>query len=129
MQVGSLSIAPLGNLDTGPVVIPNTVTGYHGTAGTKVQLSDGTSATGDYAQFTSDGSLTDSGGILKPPTIYSHAGTQLAACASGTIGTAWVSDATSLTPGTAYSVSAGAGAITVQVECTHSGSSYSWQTM
>ena len=129
MQVGSLSIASLGNLDTGPVVIPNTATGYHGTAGTKVQLSDGMGATGDYAQFTSDGSLTDGGAILKPPVIFSHAGTQLAACASGTIGTSWVSDATSLTPGTAYSVSAGAGAITVQVECTHSGSSYSWQTM
>jgi hypothetical protein len=64
---------------------------------------------------------------------YSSASNQLSPCSSTVIGTslgtAWVSDATSLTPGTPYSVSAGAGAITVQVQCTHSGSSYSWQTM
>ena len=64
---------------------------------------------------------------------HSSASNPLSPCSSTVIGTslgtAWVGDATSLTPGTAYSVSAGAGAITVQVECTHSGSSYSWQTM
>jgi hypothetical protein len=68
-------------------------------------------------------------GPTTPGIVYSHAATQLAACSSTAIGTAWVSDATSLTPGTAYSVSAGAGAITVQVQCTHSGGTYAWQTM
>ena len=50
------------------------------------------------------------GGIIMPGTTYSHAGTQLNACAIGTLGgKAFVSDATALVPGTAYSVSAGAG--------------------
>lgn len=69
------------------------------------------------------------GGILSPALIYSHAGTQLAACASTTIGTAWVSDAVALTPGTAYSPSAGAGTDTIQVQCTYTGSAYAWRTM
>jgi hypothetical protein len=34
-----------------------------------------------------------------------------------------------LTPGTAYSVSAGAGSDVVRVQCTYNGSVYAWQTM
>jgi len=40
-------------------VIPSTATGYHGTAGTKVQLSDGTGTSGNLAKFAADGSVTD----------------------------------------------------------------------
>jgi hypothetical protein len=69
------------------------------------------------------------GGIIKPLLIYSKAGTELAACGATTIGTAWVSDASALTPGTAYTPSAGAGTNTVQVQCTYTGSVYAWQTM
>lgn len=63
-------------------------------------------------------------------TKYSHAGTQLASCAS-TIDSqkAYVLDASSLTPGTAYSVTAGAGTVHTWVECVYSGSAYAWQTM
>jgi hypothetical protein len=42
-------------------VIPSSATGYHGTSGTKVQMSDGTGASGDLAKFASDGSITDGG--------------------------------------------------------------------
>lgn len=41
-------------------VIPSTATGFNGAAGTKVQMSDGTSTTGNCAKFSS-GVLTDSG--------------------------------------------------------------------
>jgi hypothetical protein len=69
-------------------------------------------------------------GITLPLVIYSHAGTQLAACASGLQGgMAVVSDATALVPGTAYSVTAGAGADTVRVQCTLVSGTYAWQTM
>jgi len=65
-----------------------------------------------------------------PATIFSHAGTQLSACASGLVGgEAVVGDATALTPGTAYSVTAGTGSYTVHVQCTSTGSNYAWQTM
>ena len=37
------------------------------------------------------------------------------------IGTAWVSDASALVPGTAYDPAAGAGTDTVQVQCTYDG--------
>jgi len=40
-----------------------------------------------------------------------------------------VSDATALVPGTAYSVTAGAGADTVRVQCTLVSGTYAWQTM
>jgi hypothetical protein len=70
------------------------------------------------------------GGITMPLVIYSDAGTQLAACSSTTVGgEAVVSDAAALVPGTAYSVTAGAGSDTVRVQCTHVGSTYAWQTM
>ena len=73
---------------------------------------------------------THIGGIILPIVIYSHAGTQLAACAAGIVGgMAVVSDATALTPGTAYSVSAGAGSDTVYVQCALIGTTYAWQTM
>jgi hypothetical protein len=68
-------------------------------------------------------------GIISPGVVYSHAGTQLAACGATTLGWAMVSDASSLTPGTAYSVTAGAGSITVTVQCTLTGGTYAWQTM
>lgn len=69
-------------------------------------------------------------GVTLPTVIYSHAGTQLAACASGLQGgEAVVSDATALVPGTAYSVSAGSGADTVRVQCTLVSGTYAWQTM
>ena len=45
----------------GNTVLPNTLTGYHGTSGTKVQLSDGTGASGNCAKFAADGSITDAG--------------------------------------------------------------------
>ena len=43
------------------VALPSNLTGYHGTSGTKVQLSDGTGPSGNYAKFASDGSITDGG--------------------------------------------------------------------
>jgi hypothetical protein len=45
----------------GATVLTSTVTGYHGTSGTKVQLSDGTGTSGNLAKFASDGSVTDGG--------------------------------------------------------------------
>jgi hypothetical protein len=76
--------------------------------------------------------------IVAPQTIFCATGAapaacaanvQLAACASGTAGyRATVGDASSLTPGTAYSVSAGAGTNLVGVQCTYSGSAFAWQT-
>jgi len=94
-----------------------------------VSSISGTAASGNFCYLIGSVSTCLTYGV---PT-YSNATTQLYACSYSVIGTsqstAWVSDASSLTPGTAYSVSAGAGAITVQVQCTHSGSTYSWKTM
>ena len=90
-----------------------------------------TSSLSNYQQF-GNSSITETAiaGVTLPVTIYSHAGTQLATCASGLQGgEATVSDATSLTPGTAYSVTAGAGSDTIRVQCTLTGSTYAWQTM
>ena len=69
-------------------------------------------------------------GSIMPSVVYSHAGTQLAACSSTYAGgEAVVSDASVLTVGTAYSPSAGAGSDTVRVQCTYTGSTYAWQSM
>jgi hypothetical protein len=43
----------------GAIVLPSTLTGYHGTSATKVQLSDGTGVSGNVAVFAPDGSLTN----------------------------------------------------------------------
>jgi hypothetical protein len=71
-----LSVGADGSFDaayfkiSGNAVIPTTVTGYHGTSGTKVQLSDGTGTSGYLPAFASDGSLTNgyavgtSGGVI-----------------------------------------------------------------
>ncbi len=40
-------------------IIPSTVTGYHGTGGKQVQLSDGSGSTGSLPTFAADGSLTN----------------------------------------------------------------------
>lgn len=78
---------------------------------------------------------TQSGGpfavpFLTPLVIYSAHGTVLTACSSSNVGSggAVVSDATSLTPGTTYSPTAGAGTDTVSVQCALTGSTYAWQT-
>lgn len=42
----------------GNAILPARLTGYHGTSGTKVQLSDGTGSNGNEAVFASDGSGT-----------------------------------------------------------------------
>ena len=105
---------PAADGDIYEIVIGDTVTGN----------GSHTTTIGDSAN-----TATYTGGISMPLLIFSHAGTQLAACASTTIGTAWVSDAVALTPGTAYSPSAGAGTDTIQVQCTYTGSAYAWQTM
>ncbi len=41
--------------------LPTALTGYHGTSGTKVQLSDGTGTSGDCVKYAADGSITDAG--------------------------------------------------------------------
>jgi len=70
------------------------------------------------------------GGVEVPVITYGHAGTPLMACVAGFEGaTAPVNDAISLTPGTPYSPSAGAGGDTTRVQCTYNGSTYAWQTM
>jgi hypothetical protein len=76
---------------SGQVLLKASLTGYHGTSGTKVQYSDGTGATGDLASYASDGSVTDSG--VKPylkGTTGSIGGTSLTAgtCTSGTVSVA-----------------------------------------
>ena len=116
----------------------NTWIGYDSGPNTTSQLSN-TAALGYQAHNTAsnqavigNSSMTQTllAGITLPITIFSHAGTQLAACAVGIVGgEAVVSDATSLTPGTAYSVTAGAGTDTVRVQCALTGSTYAWQTM
>lgn len=102
--------------DSQEIVIGDTAVG-HGTLTTTIGIATTTA--------------TYLGGIIKPITVYSNAGTQLAACASGLAGSsAVVSDATSVTAGTAYSVSAGAGTVTVHVECTSTGGGspvFAWQ--
>ena len=88
------------------------------------------SLSGNAGIWVDNSGLLKISGVVRPGTIYCSTCTiQLPACSAVTIGEATVSDATSLTPGTAYSPSAGAGAITVKVQCTHSGSTYAWQTM
>jgi len=78
-----------------------------------------------YSKYMPGGLSSLSAGV-----VYSHAGTQLPSCSSLTVlPIAQVSDATSLTPGTAYSPSAGAGSDKVFVQCAYNGSAYAWQTM
>lgn len=50
-------------------LLPGSLTGFHGSSGTKVQLSDGTGSTGHYAKYASDGSVTDGGASLVLPPI------------------------------------------------------------
>ncbi|HET6220168.1 MAG TPA: hypothetical protein VFE27_24280 [Acidobacteriaceae bacterium] len=57
-------------------VLPSTLTGFHGTAGTKVQLSDGTGASGNIAKFAADGSATDGGvAVTSIAPLYNTSGT------------------------------------------------------
>jgi hypothetical protein len=108
--------APSAAADTNEIVIGNSATSGKGPNTTTIGNS---TVTATYLA-----------GVTLPLVIYSHAGTQLAACASGLQGgTAVVSDATALVPGTAYSVTAGAGADTVRVQCTLVSGTYAWQTM
>ena len=99
--------------------------------GTTIAFNDTGQSTAGYTtpayNSTADLQL---GGLQVPTLAYSNAGKQLPACASAIAGAeAFVGDASALTPGTAYSVSAGAGTIKVRVQCAYSGSSYAWQTM
>ena len=65
-------------------VIPGaTVTGYHGTSGTKVQLSDNTGTSGNCAKYASDGSVTDAGAPCIVGAAWSQT-TPTVTCASGT---------------------------------------------
>jgi hypothetical protein len=97
-------------------------------SGTKVAHLDSTGFTVGTQGIGSSGPISAT--MLLPAIIYSHAGTQLSACSSTTLlAIAGVSDATSLTPGTAYSPSAGAGSDATHVQCTLTGSTYAWQTM
>lgn len=67
---------------------------------------------------------------VQTSTFYTNAGTALPACAAGTKGDMRVvGDATSLTPGTAYTT--GGGTFTTHVQCTFNstGSVFAWQTM
>ena len=60
MTYGPAQVA--GNIaNSNGTLLPSNLTGYHGTSGTKVQLSDGTGTSGDYAKFAGDGSITDGG--------------------------------------------------------------------
>jgi hypothetical protein len=56
-------------------VIPSTAAGYHGTAGTKLQLSDGTGTSGNVAKFALDGSVTD-GPMLPTGALVGTSDTQ-----------------------------------------------------
>ena len=77
-------------------VIPSTASGYHGTAGARVQLSDGAGSSGNLAKFAPDGSVTDGpippmGGIVgtsdtQTLTNKSIAGSEIN---SGTVGVAY----------------------------------------
>ena len=76
------------------------------------------------------GEIAPAQGPARFGTTYTAAGTALPACASATKGAiALVGDATSVTPGTAYTT--GGGTITINVQCTYdsSGPTYAWQTM
>jgi len=50
------------------IILPSSLTGYHGTSGTKVQLSDGTGTPGFSAVFAADGSITNG---TAPPYVPS----------------------------------------------------------
>jgi hypothetical protein len=103
----------------------NTITNHHGG---DVGQAGGATPTMNFGINTLTNGPTEPYNM--PQIIFSHAGTQLFACAVAYVGTeATVGDATALTPGTAYSVSAGAGSDTVRVQCALVGSSYAWQTM
>lgn len=54
-------------------VLPSTLTGYHGTSGTKVQLSDGTGTSG-LVKFATDGSLITASASDVPTITPSQAG-------------------------------------------------------
>ena len=56
---GVLSSTGYGNGNG--LLLPSTLTGYHGSSGTKVQLSTGTGTSGNVAKFAADGSIVDGG--------------------------------------------------------------------
>ena len=63
---GTVANLPVMNASTaiqiaGNTVIPGLANGYHGTTGTKVQLSDGTGVSGNLVKWAADGSTTESG--------------------------------------------------------------------
>ena len=67
--------------------------------------------------------------VLNDQTLYTSAGTVLPACAANfLLDAANVGDASALTPGTAYTPTAGAGTNRTSVRCTYTGSAYAWQT-
>lgn len=75
----------------GNLLIPGTANGYHGTTGTKVQMSDGTGASGNCVKFAVDGSVTDSGapcGATSIADIQITTGTTLIAANTCTSNTA-----------------------------------------
>jgi hypothetical protein len=55
-------------------IISSIVTGYHGTSGTKLQMSDGTGTSGNVAKYASDGSVAD-GGIATSAIVTAGAPT------------------------------------------------------
>lgn len=63
-------------------VLPASLTGYHGTNGAKVQMSDGTGMAGNEVVFASDGSLTNStAGSVGHVTCWKAVG-QIGFCSS-----------------------------------------------
>jgi hypothetical protein len=70
------------------------------------------------------------GGVILPKVTFNSSTNVLTTCGSTILGAlAFVTDASALTPGTAYSPSAGAGSDAVWVQCALTGSTYAWQTM
>ena len=58
-----------GTSNANGVILPSTLTGYHGTSGVKVQLSEGTGANGNLAKYASDGSVTNGPAVASLPTV------------------------------------------------------------
>jgi len=66
----------------GNVILPATLTGYHGSGGLKVQMSDGNGSADEQAVFGSDGSVTNSkGGAAGHATCWKEVG-KLGYCSS-----------------------------------------------
>lgn len=71
-------------------LLPSTLTGYHGSASQKLQLSDGTGTNGNLAKFDSSGDVSDSSIAVANVPRYCGTATFTSSTTSSAVSCSWV---------------------------------------